>query len=211
MIVYNGAAIYDTRKKSVLFSQPLTTAARCYTAEIMAEHPYVGVEVLRSENAYVVRNTEYEKRHIALCGVTPCYCTLDEVPEGDWLKVLFAMAPDKIPDFVKSMGQKGYTDVDFVQSADIFYEMLPHGVTKGSALEAYRHLSGMENVLFIAAGDYDNDIDMLRAADFSAVPANGVPGAKTAADAVLKRTCEEGAMEELIDGIMNGVFPLQKP
>ena len=198
MIVYNGAAIYDSERDEVLFSVSLPDFAVELTRAIMDAHPHVGVEVLRAENAYVVRNTEYEKRHIALCGVEPCYCTLDEVPRGGWLKVLFAMAPDEIPPFIADIQQRGIEGVDFIQSADIFYEMLPEGVTKGSALQAYHKLPGMEDAVFVAVGDYDNDIAMLQAADFSAAPANAVPEAKAAADHLLVRSCEEGAMEELI-------------
>lgn len=199
MIVYNGAAIYDSVQDRVLFSKSLPPDAITMTKEIMAAFPEVGVEVLRANNAYVVRNTEWEKRHIALCGVEPAYCTPEEVPADGWLKVLFAMSPEEIPPFIEAIGKMGYDDVDFIQSADIFYEMLPKHVTKGSALNEYRKLSGMENVTFIAIGDFDNDIEMLRQADISAAPANAMESAKSAAKWLLESTCEEGAVEELID------------
>ncbi len=202
MIVYNGAAIYDADREQVMFSQALPDTALAMTQEIMAWTEAAGVEVLRAENAYVVRNTEYEQKHIALCGVTPCYCGLEDVPQGNWLKVLFADAPEKIPELMAWIQSRQYAGVDFVQSANIFYEMLPKGVTKGSALQAYRQLPGMEDVTIVAVGDYDNDLELLQEADFSAAPANAVPAAKAAADLVLERTCEEGAMEELIHWLL---------
>lgn len=202
MIVYNGAAIYDAKKDIVLYSEALPLSAREMTKQIMEEHPDVGVEILRAENAYVVRNTEYEKKHIALCNVEPCYCTVEEVPEGGWLKVLFAMAPEEVPAFIADIQRKQYPGVDFIQSADIFYEMLPGGITKGSALNAYRSLPGMQDVFFVSVGDFDNDIEMLRTADFSAAPSNAVPAAKAAASMVLHRSCQEGAMEELISFLL---------
>lgn len=202
MIVYNGAAIYDPAQDQVLFSETLPSHAREMTAAIMAAHPDVGVEVLLAGRTYVVRNTEYEKKHIAVCQVEPVYCTLSEVPEGGWLKVLFAMAPETLPAFVNSVDAKKYKDVDFIRSADIFYEMLPKGVTKGSALTAYRKLPGRENTFFAAIGDFDNDVAMLLAADFSAVPSNGVQSAKAAAKLVLQNSCETGAMAEFIDYLL---------
>ncbi len=203
MIVYNGAAIYDAHEERVLFSETLPDEAREITGEILEAHPNVGVEVLRAEATYVVRNTEYEKKHIALCGVEPCYCSLNEIPAGNWLKVLFAMTPEEIPSFIADIQGKQYCGVDFIQSADIFYEMMPHNVTKGSALTAYRNLPGMEGKTFVAVGDYNNDIAMLRAADFSAVPANAVPAAKAAANLVLRSSCLQGAMEELISYLLS--------
>lgn len=199
MIVYNGAAIYDFVNDKVLFSESLPPNAITMTKEIMEAFPEVGVEVLRANNAYVVRNTEWEKRHIALCGVEPVYCTPEEIPADGWLKVLFAMSPEEIPPFIEAIGKMGYSDVDFIQSADIFYEMLPKNVTKGSALNEYRKLSGMEDVTFLAIGDFDNDIEMLRQADISAVPANAVTSARSAAQWILESSCEEGAVEELIN------------
>ncbi len=203
MIVYNGAAIYDSQRREVMFSQCLPQNARVMTQEIMAAYPGIGVEVLRAENAYVVRNNEQEKQHIALCGVSPCYCTLEEVPEDNWLKVLFAAPPEEIPALAAYIDAQKYENVDFIRSANIFYEMLPKGVTKGSALTAYRALPGMEDAVFVAVGDYDNDLAMLRAADFSAAPANALPEVKAAANLVLEHTCEEGAMEELIHHILS--------
>lgn len=202
MIVYNGAAIYDSVSGRVLFSEALPPDAITMTKEIMAAFPEVGVEVLRANNAYVVRNTEWEKHHIALCGVEPVYCTPEEIPPDGWLKVLFAMSPEEIPAFIEAVARMGYTNVDFIQSAPIFYEMLPKHVTKGSALNEYRKLPGMEHAVFLAIGDFDNDVEMLRQADISAVPANAVDAAKNAAQQILTRTCEEGAVEELIDMLL---------
>lgn len=204
MIVYNGAAIYDSVRREVMFSQSLPRDAYAMTKEIMAAYPEIGVEVLRSENAYVVRNNEQERLHIALCGVSPCYCSLADVPEGSWLKVLFAAPPEEIPGLADYIGAQQYEGVDFIRSANIFYEMLPEHVTKGSALSAYRKLPGMEDAVLVAVGDYDNDLAMLQAADFSAAPANALPEVRAAADLVLERTCEEGAMEELIHYILSG-------
>ena len=59
-------------------------------------------------------------------------------------------------------------------------------------------LPGMEGFTFVAVGDYDNDIEMLDAADFAVCPQNACDNVKACADLVLSRTCEEGAMEELI-------------
>lgn len=202
MIVYNGAAIYDSVQDKVLFSECLPEAALEMTREIMEAYPEVGVEVLRAETAYVVRNTEWEKHHIALCGVEPVYCTLDEIPKDGWLKVLFAMSPAEIPPFIEAIGKMDYHEVDFIQSADIFYEMLPKHVTKGSALAPYRQLVGMRDAQIVAVGDYDNDLELLRQADYSAAPANAVESVRQTAGMVLTRTCEEGAMEELISRIL---------
>lgn len=202
LIMYNGAAIYDRVSDKVLYSQPLSLDAKRITKEILGVMPHIGGEILKTDGIYVFKNSEYEELHTKLCMVTPYYKELDEISEGDWLKVLFAMAPEDIPFIELFTKQMGYDTVSFVKSSDIFYEMLPLGITKGSALAQYRRLDGMEEYTFVAAGDFDNDIEMLVEADVGAAPANAEDSVKKAADLVLKNTNETGAIAELVDYII---------
>ncbi|MBR6792225.1 MAG: HAD family hydrolase [Ruminococcus sp.] len=202
LIMYNGAAIYDKVNDKVLFEQPLPSEAKRITEEILGVMPHIGGEVLKTDGIYVFRNSEYEELHTKLCMVTPYYKELDEISEGDWLKVLFAMAPEDIP-FIELFAKRmGYDTVSFVKSSDIFYEMLPLGTTKGSALAQYRKLEGMEGYTFVATGDFDNDIEMLVEADLGVAPANAEETVKKVADLVLENTNETGAIAELIDIII---------
>lgn len=202
LIMYNGAAIYDRISDKVMYTVALPMEARRITHEIIDAMPQVGGEILKADGIYVFRNNDYEKLHTKLCGVKPYYSGLDEVTEGDWLKVLFAMSPEDIPMIELLVNQKKYDTVSFVRSSDIFYEMLPLNITKGSALEEYRRLDGMSGYTFVAVGDYDNDIDMLVKADLGVCPANAEDSVKAAADLVLKNSCETGAVAELVGYII---------
>lgn len=198
VIMYNGAAIYDYASQKLLFTQPLPQEAAEITAELLAAMPQAGGEVLRADGTYVFRNNDYQKLHTKLCGITPHYSELDRIPAGGWLKVLFAMAPEDIPQAEILVKQRNYSSVCFVKSSDIFYEMLPEGVSKGSALAQYRKLPGLEDFTFVAAGDFDNDIEMLTEADIGAAPSNAEDSVKAAADIILENSCETGAIAELI-------------
>ena len=203
MIVFNGAGIYDAAAEKLVFMHPLPDTACAMTKQILADNPHAGGEVLCADSTWVVNNTPHEQEHVRICGIIPEYGTPDEV-QGTWLKVLFAMDPAQIPAFIAYIDAQHFADVDFIRSEKRFYEMLPKGVSKGSALTAYRKLPGMEGFTFIAVGDFDNDIEMLDAADFAVCPQNAADSAKAHADLVLSRTCEEGAMAELIDRILAG-------
>ncbi|MDE5564837.1 MAG: HAD family hydrolase [Oscillospiraceae bacterium] len=203
MIVFNGAAIYDAAAEKLLYVQPLPPEACVMTASILADNPDTGSEVLCTDATWVINNTSYEQEHVRICGVTPKYGTPEEV-EGTWVKVLFAMNPADMPAFIEYINSRHFDNVSFIRSEQKFYEMLPLGVSKGGALEEYRKLPGMADFTFVAVGDYDNDIEMLKAADFAVCPANAAECAKAHADLVLSRTCEEGAMSELIDYILGG-------
>ena len=202
VIMYNGAAIHDFTNGKTLYTCPLSSEARAITQEILDLMPDVGGEVLKVEGTYVYRNSDYQKLHTKLCNIVPNYAKLAEIPEGGWLKVLFAMSPEDMDYIQVLVRQKGYDTVDFVKSSEMFYEMLPKGVSKGSALSEFRKLPGMEEFTFVSIGDFDNDIEMIKAADLGACPANAEGSVKNVADLVLSHTNEDGAVAELIDDII---------
>lgn len=210
VIMYNGAALYDYSRGELLFSRALSDDCREMAEELLRQMPETGGEVLKADGTYVFSNTEYQQLHTKLCGITPQYAELGEIPRGDWLKILFAASPEDISYLEILVNQLNFGErADFVRSSEIFLEMLPKGVSKGSALEEYRRLDGMSEYTFAAIGDFDNDIEMIKAADFGVCPANAEESVKKAADHVLSRTNDEGAVAELIDyiiaecGIMN--------
>ena len=203
VIMYNGAMIYDYVNRKILYSQALPDISREITAEIMGFMDECGGEVLRSDGTYVFSLNEYENLHTILCNIEPEYMSIDQIPEGDWLKVLFALKHERIPLLENKIKRLGYYQfADFVRSSDIFLEMLPKGISKGSALNQYRKLDGMADFTFVAIGDFDNDIEMIADADIGVCPANAEELVKTVADIVLKNTNDEGAVAELIEYII---------
>lgn len=202
-ILYNGAIIYDLQQGKSLFEKELPLSTRDIVCEVLKEIPEVACEVLTLESIYIPQNNEVEDRHIKLCKVNPIYVELDEIPDGGWLKVLFAMEPDIMPKLVKFIEFKGYNEVGFVKSANIFYEVLPKGSSKGNALKEYSKLMDLENYKIIAVGDYHNDIEMIDAADLGVATANAQTEVKKAADLVLSKTNNEGAIAELIGKLLS--------
>lgn len=202
VIMYNGAAIHDFTAGKTLFTHPLPESAKKTALSILEAMPELGGEVLKTDGTYVFRNNDYQILHTKICGITPFYQELENIEEGGWLKVLFSMSPedmDYIQVLVKHIDCCG---LSFVKSSDMFYEMLPEGVSKGSALEEYRKLPGFEEFTFVSVGDFDNDIEMIKAADLGACPANAEDSVKEKADLILTRTNDEGAVAELIDEII---------
>ncbi len=59
--------------------------------------------------------------------------------------------------------------------------------------------------IVIACGDFDNDIEMLQAADISVCPANACDKVKAIADYQLC-SCGEGLIADIIEGIENGTL-----
>ena len=172
IIMYNGAAIHDYKSGKTLYTHPLPLKARSYVEELLELMPEAGGEVLKADGTYVFSNTDYQQLHTKLCGIVPNYAELKDIEDGGWLKVLFSLSPEDVEHMELLTRKLGFEGVDFVKSSEIFLEMLPTGVSKGSALAEYRKLSGMEGCTFVSVGDFDNDIEMIVEADVGACPAN---------------------------------------
>lgn len=202
VILYNGTMLYDWQAQTPLAVIPLPDTIEDVVTELMAFDPDMGVEILTADQIYVVRLNDYERRHVATCNVTPVYAEFDAVPRGGWLKVLFALSPEGVNRLEAHTTARGDADLAYVRSADIFLEILPAEASKGTALRDFRDRLCDANTTIYAAGDYHNDLTMLQYADIGAAPANAQEVVKEAADLVLSRTCNEGAIAELIDRIL---------
>ncbi|HHX57343.1 MAG TPA: HAD family phosphatase [Clostridiales bacterium] len=202
-ILYNGAIIYDLEQEKSLFEKELPPVSREIISDVLNKNPEVACEILTLDNVYIPQNNEVEDRHVELCKVNPVYVGLDKIPDGGWVKALFAMNPDILPKLIDYIDSKGYNDVDFVKSANVFYEVLPKNCSKGSALKEYIKLMGLEDYKIIAVGDYHNDMEMISFADLGVATANAQPEVKKIADLNLTKTNNEGAIAELIGYILS--------
>lgn len=206
VILYNGAMIYDTKNKKILRSEFLKSNAGDIIKDILERFPFAACEILKADGIYVVKNNEYEQKHIQVCNVTPVYCDIDDMECSGWLKVLFAMNPEKsdeVWNYVSGYKNSG----DFVRSSAMFIEMLPENVSKGYALKKYRELAGLDSSYRIAAvGDYNNDIEMLEYADYGIAPANACDEVKKSACFVSDKSCSENAVADAVKYIFTEAF-----
>lgn len=202
IIMCNGGMVYDIGGRRRIYDVYLPESAAELTARILNDNPSAGCEVLPIEGVYVPNMTDAEMAHCRICGVEPILCGIEDIPKN-WYKVLFAHTPEKIAELAEYVGKlkDAYPEIDFVISSPTFYEMLPRGISKGSALEHMRKACGMENYTVVAVGDYNNDIEMLRCADVGICPSNASEEAKAAADIVLEVSCEQNAIAAVVEYI----------
>ena len=200
IIMCNGGMVYDLKSKKQIHDVFVPDFTKDIVSEILRDNPDVGCEVLTLDAVYVPQMTPLEAKHNVICKVEPVLCGVDDMP-GDWYKVLFATEPENMEKLIHYVAQKGWTGVDFVRSAPEYYEILPQNISKGSALEKMRKLCGMEDYTFVAMGDYNNDIEMLQAADVAICPSNAVDEVKKVCDLVLDVPCEEDAVAAALEYI----------
>ena len=106
VLLNNGGLIYDIKLKKALYTSYLDPVTIDYTLALMEHFPEIGVEINTMDSIYVVRMTEWEKRHLEMTHIPYTEKKLDEVKNEKWCKVLFSIENRKmheLEDFVKQM------------------------------------------------------------------------------------------------------------
>ncbi|MGN0638418.1 MAG: Cof-type HAD-IIB family hydrolase [Huintestinicola sp.] len=206
VILCNGGMIYDCGNNKVMWSEYLPEEkARAMIAKLLKKFPEACAEICTPDGIYDVQMNDYERRHWKIGGFTAeIMDSLESVPSGNWCKVLFAMPEESIKPFEEYAKSLEYAeDVEYITSSTIFHEMLPKNCSKGSAMKKLLELYGEADSVTAAIGDFNNDLEMLRNADFSACPSNAIDEVKAACNMVCKSDCSHGAVAELIEYILN--------
>lgn len=205
-VLFNGAGVYDFSRDKFLWRCEVGSFARGYIREILdryCEHHSIadiGLEILHEREVYVPFENETERMHLEMESVNPVYCSIDKVPDGGWMKFLFAGTPEVLDEVERIARCGDFPDVQWVRSQPIFFEGLPKGVDKSRGFAELIKLVGAENRFSVAAGDYLNDKTMIENADLGAAVGNAHPDVRAAADIVV---CDNnsGAISEIIDYI----------
>ena len=174
IICYNGACIYDSYKKEIIYYR---TFPREYAIELFKMAGEQGVHIHAYDDEGVVTLSvneqvlQYTKNTQLPCRTAD---SIEEAVREDCVKLLAVDYKHQEPliRFREAITEWAQGKVDHYFSCPELLEIVPPGVSKGNAI---RELCGMlrippENT--ISAGDADNDITMLQATAVSVVMAN---------------------------------------
>ncbi len=197
-VVFNGTAVFDFNEDKFLWHCSIGKNASDYINRIMERFDDIGIEVLMEQKIYVPFMNKTEREHLNLEKITPIECSVGEIPPDDWLKVLFAAEPSKMDEVEKFVrGSDMADEVEWMRSQPMYFECLPKGIDKAYGFKKLIEILGVKERFTVAAGDYNNDIAMIKAADLGAAPESALKEVKDAADLVV---CDNnsGAIAEII-------------
>ena len=209
-VLYNGALLYDCRAKRTADSVCLPAGITELLRELMREFPDVGAEVLNESGVYVIQDGEYERKHLQITHIPVVMRQLGtEIDAERCQKALFAGAPEDIDRMIQYVQARNFSFVSFTRSHRWFLEILPPDTNKGTALGRLRGMLPPGTVIG-AAGDFDNDSAMLRAADFCGCPADSqssVLAAVRESEGFLSaHTCADGFFADFIRAFLHRTF-----
>ncbi len=180
----NGGALFDFSTDKYVWKRELDERA-LEIVESVAEKTDVGIQVNTFEHIYCCRDNEGMKEFFRRVNTPKLEKHWRDV-ELPIAKVLFAETDgEKMENLISLLASHPLScEFDFVRSEKILYEILPKGISKGVSVEKLCEHCGISRTRTISVGDYDNDIEMLKASALGIAVANASEGARAVADVV---------------------------
>ena len=210
-VLCNGAYLYDFSTDTAMFEQLLSARdAADILHFVKSRFPDMlfRVSALDSLRIEAVKGLlehdvpKYDEGSVKVCAAESW--SLD-----DWFKITFREEREVLDEFraafVAHFGDRFAVN----DSATRIFEAQAPQCSKAAGLNKLRKLASIDgDITVIACGDFENDIQMLRAADYAVAPANAHPSVKAIADRVMC-DCDQGLIADVIAAIEMGQFPLK--
>lgn len=211
---YGGALIM--RQDEVLVNHwiPAEVSAAVWRA---ATGLGIHVSVYRENGWYVQAMDEWALQEGEITRLKPTVCDLPGLL-ADWErhgsganKLLLMSEPEKIREVKEALtGIEGLA-AEIYRSKDTYLEIMPEGIGKKEAVEDLCRLYGIPVEAVLAAGDNDNDKQMIRIAGIGVAMGNAHESVKECADFVTKSNDEDGvayAIEKFV--LAEKIFDAEK-
>lgn len=208
VITANGMALYDPAKDKVvptaLMNRDEAIKVVRYTDE---KYPDIHLRMTGLDGFYLYKDSIYEKNLFSLLPAKYFYkMPYEEWPSDTWLKCVYTGDPQRIQTLKDDITYR-FPDFEYALSSKSLYEFQVKGVNKGTAIlslkrsleEQYGH-----PITVYAAGDYCNDIDMLKAADVPVCPDNALPEVKSLCKHIFCNH-DEGLIGDIVSHIENNL------
>lgn len=204
-VVANGCMIYDYENKRVLDELFLPESEYYIVKKVLDMGLNVGVEVHCGEKILTVFETQETRDHQEYEWINGENVSFEEAVKYRWNKVVFFFDNSEDLAAVKEMiaaenAVSSFSDTSAVIAGRKrkYFEQFPTGVSKATELDKLKKILKIEKGCYFAMGDYYNDLEMIKKADISAVPANTPEDIKANADFIAGR-CEDGAVADFIE------------
>ena len=157
---------------------------------------------------YVTGIDSFVEREMEIMGCRPKLVRASEIAEI-WKrsgtgpnKILFAAEAKTIQNLRREIEKAGIPGIDMACSAEVFLEIFPQKVSKGTALTAICRKLGIPREETIAFGDQELDLPLIEAAGIGIAMGNAIEKLKARADYVTK-TNNDGGIADALEHYLN--------
>ena len=196
-ITFDGAVIFDYEQNKALDYTEMEQIDKELFTRFAKQFEKVGLMVQNVDDIFTITENEIQKRYIKYRNLTQIKTRLSDIQNEIWLKAIFtADSDEEINSVISGAADFEFNGCHFVRTSERYYEYQRKDVNKGSSLEKLNNILG--NRKTFAIGNYYNDLELLKAADVSAVVGDSPEDMKSIADFVTC-DCKDGAVAEFIE------------
>ena len=194
-ILFNGGLVYEFSRDRVLFRQGMDPELALVVVEALDAHPDLAAHLYVGDRIYV-------RRWTPLVAATALHDHLDPEAVGDLRTVLprdravpimkfRILGPrEELEALAETLGRTGPVNCVFSETTSL--EVLPPGVSKGTALRVVAEHLGVDLEAVMAVGDELNDLTMLQAAGWGVAMADAPEPVRRAARVVAPTSDADG-------------------
>ena len=169
IILSNGSEIYDPLNENWVYQINLPDSALNVINEIYDNYPQLSLLARNAEDFFVFN----EETSVVDLRIFPWFNgtfpieRLEEL-KGRIVSIAISGAHPNALEKVCNLVKKKYPGMACAVVANNFLNVVPRGVSKGSALAYLRsnYFSNEKGLIFVAVGDNENDLEMLQEANF---------------------------------------------
>lgn len=164
-IVQNGAGIFDYNEYKFIWKRTIGEKGRDFVRQTLKKYNKafntLNVGIFGADRVYITRAGVLSIGQMIYDRTAYVVTDIDNVPDDDWLKVVFWSDPATIARLKKDTDE-AHEAGNFMLSSSFTIEMLEPGVHKGTAVMELAKMLNIEKQNVAAIGDYYNDWDMLK-------------------------------------------------
>ncbi len=184
-ITCGGCVIYDFQNGKPAQSSILPhLGARQALRDIKNAFPSLGIMVMSGDMRLYMLASSLELQTLISDEKMSYFIRPQEELPKEWNKVLFAAPQELLEEVQEFAKSRTYPGVYFVATNLTYLEMMPKGVSKGTAMSSLCEMLGIAQKNVHVIGDYYNDIDMMQKAGHAVAMRNAPKQIKDIADEV---------------------------
>lgn len=202
-VLYNGAMLYDFSAGKSLRVESLPKDELIELIMLVQKrYPKIMAHIYTPDTCYIVSKEKDADEKILSDHLPAVFDTLEKAMTEPWIKILMAGNNEELKEIEMELDRIGNQHMRWVYSADIYLEILPEGVSKAAMISKMKEIHGGDHTV-VALGDFYNDLEMLKEADFGIAMGNAPDEVKAVADMVTL-TNDEGGVSEVIESLLSG-------
>lgn len=199
LVMHNGSCIYDIQNDNILYEKAIDTEIAVEIFKYLQSYtPDLLVSIRCLDSFHVMPPSRMSAWYKPFEKYTYNFYDFDDIRKMNVHKINFESEnPEILAKIRASVEQKFGDIIDCTSAEPTMIEVVAKGISKASAIPRLKSLLHLENAKVFTIGDYENDIEMIKAADFGACPSNALDSVKAASKI---HVChhDKGAIADLI-------------